>query len=318
MFPACKNRSHSTREFIEKRAALFAKVRGFFAERSVVEVDCPILGRYASVDTHIDLMQEESSGYFLHSSPEYGMKRLLAEGVGDCYQLSHVFRRGEEGLLHNPEFTMLEWYRLHVTLDQLIEETLSLLFSCLGKAPVRRFSYYDLFSHYLSLDSLTATQEQIFACLEGLGLAEGWSVGEESEVLLEYLLSSHIEAQFPRDEFIVVHPFPPSKAALSCVGERGGEQVAFRFEIYFAGVELANGYEELRDASEHRRRFARENQKREELGKQQYPVDEYFLHALEKGIPPCCGVSVGFDRLFQILLKGDSLSEAIPFSWKEA
>ncbi len=256
---------------------MLRRCRDFFAARQVLEVDVPILSRKASVDLHIDLVQATACGVpgFLHSSPEYGMKRLLAEGVGDMYQISHVFRDHERGARHTVEFMMAEWYRLGFTFEEMIEETLQFIRLFLEDLPedVDLFSYEEAFRHFVGKfpDSLEE-RDEIFAF--------------------------EIEPQFAKGKLTVVNAFPPEQAALSQVSPITG--MAERFEVYYEGIELANGYHELTDPDEQRIRFEKANQGRAQMGKQMLPVDEEFIEALERGIPDCCGVAVGFDRLMML------------------
>ena len=255
---------------------MMARCRQFFAIRGVVEVDVPILSRASSVDVYIDPVHAICCNQpaYLHTSPEYGMKRLLAEGMGDIYQLSHVFRDHEAGERHTPEFMMAEWYRVGFSFQQMIEETTDFIRLFLEEIPqeFEEFSYRDAFIHYVGRypDSM-----------------------EERDELLVF----EIEPHFGKGKLTVIRGFPPEQAALSQVNAQG---MAERFEIYYQGIELANGYHELTDALEQRRRIVRANQKREQLGKKTLPIDEEFLAALEKGVADCCGVAVGFDRLMML------------------
>ncbi len=260
---------------LEDRAALLAASRAFFAKRGVLEVDVPALSPYGSVDPHIDLIEVRSMGRrgFLHSSPEYGMKRLLAAGIGDIYQLSHVFRDLESGERHNLEFTMVEWYRLGFTLEQMIEETLDF---------VRLFVGGDR-----SFEKITFKE------------AFGGDYPEDREVR-DRLFALEIE---PHLLSTVVTDFPPDQAALAQI--EGG--VAKRFEVFYAGMELANGYLELTDAAEWRARLDNANQERRALGKAPYPIDPHL-----RDISACSGVAVGFDRLMMLRHGVQDIHEILP------
>jgi lysyl-tRNA synthetase class 2 len=309
--PASKVQMH------QQRAQMFANVRAFFSEKEVLEVDTPLLSHTAPVDTHIEVMSvafpSGEKGY-LHTSPEYAMKRLLSEGSGDIYQLSHVFRAEESGRLHNPEFTMLEWYRIGATLQFLIDETLDLIRLFLGDIPASIYTYREAFKKFVGIDYRTATAHDLKTIAEKNQLpltsdADTW----DKATFLHFLMAFLIEPKLAG--LNLIRDFPSTQAALARICEKEGQLVAERFEVYFNGIELANGFHELTDPVEQRTRFIQANLERQKLGKQTLPIDEHFLAALEKGLPDSCGVAVGFDRLLMLMLKKESLSEALPFSW---
>ncbi|MCF7852755.1 MAG: EF-P lysine aminoacylase GenX [Simkaniaceae bacterium] len=256
-------------------------MRSFFSERSILEVDTPLLNRSAALDAFIDVI-ETDQGY-LHTSPEYAMKRLLSLGAPDIYYLGHVFRKEENGRLHHHEFTMIEYYRKGWTLEQLIEETLDLISIFIPNQPVYRLSYDEAFSRYKApVDSAYLTPQ------------------EERHLIW----AMHVEPQL--QGLTVIDRFPEEEAALAKIID--GK--AMRFEMYYHGVELANGYDELSDATLQRERFTQANEKRLSMGKSSYALDELFLNALDH-LPPCVGVAIGFDRLLQIQLKAASISDVI-------
>lgn len=276
-------------EILRDRAQMLASARAFFAQNSVLEVDLPALSKRASVDAHIDLIEAICLGEraYLHSSPEYGMKRLLSEGIGDIYQISHVFRNDERGERHNPEFTLVEWYRCGFTFKEMIEETLafcSLFFD--SERPFEHLDYKEAFLLYVG--RYPSTQEE-----------------------RDPLFALEIEPHLKRT---VLTGFPPEQAVLARV--EGG--MALRFEIFFEGMELANGYHELANAHELRARFEQENRKRIADGKEAYPVDNLFLEALEQGFPDCCGVAVGFDRLMMHRHRVSEIDAILPFTWERS
>lgn len=308
---------------LKDRAQMFAKARLFFSERGVIEVDCPIISRYAAVDEHIDLIPATYANQdmcYLHSSPEYGMKRLIAEGIGDIYQLSHVFRDGEYGIKHNPEFMMAEWYRMQFSFDQMIEETVAFIRLFLGDLPFHRMTYREVFQQYAGIDYLEASVEDLKKQIHYSGMDQIHPIaGEDRDSLLNIILGLMVEPQLGRNEFFVLTHYPASQAALAQTVSHGKEQVAERFEVYFKGVELANGYHELANPQEQRKRFEEANAHREKwLGKNALPIDENFLKALKKGLPECCGVAVGFDRLMMLRHQCATLAEVIPFEWDVA
>lgn len=297
---------------------MLEKAREFFRKRSLLEVDCPIISASASVDAHIDLIpviDSEGKTRYLHSSPEYGMKRLLAEGIGDIYQLSHVFRLGEYGIKHNPEFMMAEWYRVEKPFAFIIEETLDFIRLFLGDLPSTVLTYRELFSKYAGIDYLHASDEDLIALLKQNGITPHESDKEE---LLNLILGTLIEPRLGDGELTVLAYYPSYQAALAQTTWRENEQVAERFEIYYRGVELCNGYHELANPSEQRMRLIDSNAARIKLGKKALPVDENFLQALEKGLPDSCGVAVGFDRLMMLRHNAATISKVIPFDWQMA
>jgi len=306
---------------LKDRALMFKRARLFFEELQLIEVDTPILSPTAPIDLHIDIMEtkmhDKKVGYF-HSSPEYAMKRLISAGLTDIYQISHVYRYGEEGSLHNPEFTMVEWYQKGCSFDKIIGDTLSFIRLFLGDLPVRAMSYRQMLLHFVSIDYLIATDNDLRAYIKENSDSAPSSLSTwDKDTLLQYIVSFHIEPHLGKNELFVLKYFPASQAALSQVQTLNNEKVAERFEVYFEGIELANGYHELTDATEQRKRLIESNKKRLLLGKEDLPLDHNFIAALEKGLPDCCGVAVGFDRLMMLRHKKPILSEAIAFAWSE-
>lgn len=306
---------------LKDRGQMLAKVRAFFAERNVCEVDCPILSASASVDTNIDLIHSSSQGktYYLHSSPEYGMKRLLSEGIGDIYQLSHVFRDGEHGVKHNPEFTMAEWYRIGMSFPEMIQETVDFVRLFVGNLPTSTISYREAFQRYAGIDYLKISNEELLNYLHKQNIPVYPKVIEEGRnALLNLILGTVIEPHLGKGELCALAYYPSSQAALAQIRKQGDEEVCERFEVYYQGIELSNGYHELADPIEQRSRLIEENNERIKLGKKALPMDENFIKALEKGIPDCCGVAVGFDRLMMLRHKTPRISDVIPFCWSHA
>lgn len=283
---------------VQERAEKFAAVREFFRERNVLEADTNILSKAAPIDAHIDVMQVDMGGGkigYLHTSPEYGLKKLLASGSGDIFQLGHVFRAEEESPLHSPEFTMLEWYRIGMAYEEFIEETLDLIRLFLGNLPSEKISYRKALQKYANVDFIKEDLGPYVAPFSEE--AQHWDRDTQLNLLFSHMVEPHLGAQ----KLTVITDYPASQAALAKTYELDGAAVARRFEIYFDGVELANGFDELTNAKEQRARFEEENQKRIELGKEALPIDEEFLAALEN-MPECCGVAVGFDRLMALSL----------------
>ena len=307
-------------KLLRDRSDMLRHARSFFWERGVMEVDCPALSSSACVDLHIDVMKvalsPEQTGY-LHTSPEYGMKRLLAAGIGDIYQISHVFRAGEIGPLHNPEFTMAEWYRCGFTFNAMIEETLDFIRLFLGALPAEHLTYRAAFKKYLTIDYTAATTTELLLVAQQHNLslpddASSW----DKDTLLQLLMSFIIEPHLGIDNLTVLLNFPSTQSALAQTLELPcGEKIASRFEVYYRGIELSNGYHELTDPIEQRNRFEATNTARQNAGKDPLRIDEKLLDALRRGMPDCCGVAVGFDRLMLLRHQQTTLASVLPFVW---
>lgn len=308
------------------RAAVNAKIRHFFADKNVLEVETPMLSQAAVSDPYLVPMQTEVSApgkpqktYFLHTSPEYPMKRLLAAGSGSIYQLGKVFRNDECGRRHNPEFTLLEWYRVGFDEQQLMDEVEALITfvdaEISEQGAFSRLTYRSAFQQFLSFDPHKVT-------LEWLQEQVKTQVSPELELAdidscLDILMSHVIEPQLQHPTFI--YDYPASMSALAAVHKDGqGTFVARRFELYMAGIELANGYFELTHADEQQRRFANDQQKRQAFTGDVLPTDQYLLAALEQGMPSCAGVALGVDRLLMLLLNVNDISQVISFDGDNA
>lgn len=302
---------------LRARAAMLQTARSFFSQRNITEVDCPLITSKASVDPHIDLIPtfHPSGNRYLHSSPEYGMKRLLSLGIGDIYQLAHVFRQEEVGRKHNPEFMMAEWYRLGFSFEEMIEETLQFC-QLFVDAPFEILSYRDAFKLYTNIDPFTATKEDLenYIVSNNLPIYSG-AKEEGKDALLNLILALEIEENLGKNRFCALAYYPSSQAALAKTRLIDGALVAERFEVYYNGMELANGYHELIDPIEQEKRLHEANTHRKLLGKEELPIDDFFLKALKQGMPDCCGVAVGVDRLMMLKFNKSSISEVIPFGW---
>jgi lysyl-tRNA synthetase class 2 len=305
--------------FLKERALMMKKAREFFEERQITEVDCPALSASASVDTHIDLIACHPAGSerrFLHSSPEYGMKRLLSIGMGDIYQLSHVFRDGEYSTKHNPEFMMAEWYRCGFSFEEMIEETCDFIRLFVGPVEREICSYKDIFLKHTGIDPFTATSEILLQYIKDQGVEPPYNPLENTkDDLLSFIVASFIDPHLGKGCLTITAYFPPSQAALAKVRPQGEHLVAERFEIFYHGLELANGYHELQEAGEQKKRLVEANECRKKLGKEALPIDTLFLEALEKGLPSSCGVAVGFDRLMMLRCKTRAIADVIPWEW---
>ncbi|MEX1221169.1 MAG: elongation factor P--(R)-beta-lysine ligase [Idiomarina sp.] len=312
-------RPTATLTMLEQRAQLLRQIREFFFERKVLEVETPALSAFGVSDVHLQNLTVRSANsnfppLFLHTSPEYAMKRLLAAGCGSIYQLAKVFRDDEQGRFHNPEFTLLEWYRVGFDDVQLMDEIDSLMQQVLGSPPARRISYQQLFLEELEIDPLSV---DAFADLQDVLLvhpeiADLVKHETQLDTLLQLAMATIIEPYFSQREPIFVYDFPASQAALAKL-DTNNPKVAKRFELYFKGVELANGFAELTEASIQRKRFEQDNNRRRELGLTEVASDERFLAALEAGLPECAGVALGIDRLLMLKAGATHIDEVLAF-----
>lgn len=299
MFP------ESIKSRLEIRAQMLSKARDFFQKRNVLEVDVGTLMKNAPIDANIDCFSVEGGHAYLHTSPEYALKRLLSSGVGDCYFLGHVYRKEEHGRYHNPEFTMVEWYRIGFSFSEMIQETAEFLFLFFGYLPISTISYQEAFEKFVGIDIKSIPLETLQSIA-----GQKWSEKE----CLQYLLSHKIEPHLGYKELTILIDYPPDEAALAKTETTQNETVAKRFEIYYQGIELANGYDELADAEELQKRFEKINVEREISGKERYTLDEKFLASL-KTFPECSGVALGFDRALMLYMKEKSIKDVIPFAW---
>ena len=315
---------------LHKRAALLAQLRAFFAARAVLEVDTPALMPTTATDLYIDsfclnpaaassegLESGDQSQLYLQTSPEFPLKRLLAAGSGAIYQLGKVFRNEQASPQHSREFTMLEWYRPGFTLEQLMDEVELLVNEVLtyfspeckiAPAQFPRLSYRDIFFQHLSIDPHRASDEAITRAVDAHIDLEAANLSRTDK--LQLLLSHCIEPLLPPACFIT--DYPAAQAALAQVEpDAQGDLVARRFELFVNGMELANGYYELTDAQEQRRRFDADNDKRSAQGKETLPIDEALLAALEHGLPACAGVALGVDRLLMVAIGAERIEQVL-------
>lgn len=303
---------------LRARAKLLADLRAFFVTRDVLEVDTPLLCRAGVSDPAIEPLRVtdseiSASPLFLQTSPEFAMKRLLASGCGPIYQLGKVFRDGEVGRRHNPEFTMLEWYRPDFDLAAMMDEVGTLVAQVLSRPDWCCVSYQDIFRETLNLDPWDIEPGELqSAARERLELGD---MELEGDAWLDLLMSHCIEAELKNRGLIFIYDYPATQAALARTVMRGARPVAERFELYVDGLELANGYRELLDAEELERRALQDNKQRQHHGQLARQLDPLLLAAMRSGLPDCSGVALGVDRLLMCLLGADSLSEVLPFDW---
>lgn len=317
------------RQSLSLRAKTYALIRAFFAERAVLEVDTPILGQGATTDVNIESFDTGFTGpghggarrRFLRTSPEFWHKRLLAEGVGDCYELGRVFRNGEFGRRHNPEFTLLEWYRVGWDHHRLMDEVEVLVrtvfaFGGRGAGASERISYRNLFRRHLEIDPLTVPDDELHRLTAGFWVDAGRL---DRDGCLDVLMTHRIEPALADNTLTFVHDYPASQAALARTRkDADGQRVAERFELYIGHLELANGFNELADADEQRLRFGADNRAREQRGIEPLPPDPRFLAALELGMPACAGVALGVDRLLMAIIGTDDIRDVLAFTFSEA
>ena len=306
---------------MRQRASLLATLRQFFAVRSVLEVETPLLCRSGITDPAIEPFvvvsgDSQQLPRFLQTSPEYAMKRLLAAWGQPIYQISKAFREGEAGARHNPEFSLLEWYRPGFDHHQLMAEVADLVQCCLGARALQKFSYRQLFQERLQLDPFTATSTMLEAVVRR-HLDPG-NLSGDRDLWLDLLMSHVLEPQLGRDAICFIYDYPVSQAALARVVQADDVQVGQRFELYVEGMELANGYCELTDAHEQRQRFERDNLVRRERGQCERPVDESLLQALMHGLPECSGVALGIDRLLMLASGVSDIRKVLAFDWERS
>ena len=300
---------------LRARAALLAKVRAFMSSRSVLEVDTPSLGQFAITDPNVELFEVATPDgtRFLQSSPEYAMKRLLASGSGDIFQLGKVFRSGEHGGRHNPEFVMLEWYRIDWTHYQLMREVAELIAETLRLSTWQIWSLDSLLDHFCQINLHDATKLELKVAAENAGIDV---VGDLDKLdYLDLLMTHVVEPGIASWGLVFIVDFLEQQAALSRIIERGDYSVAARFEAYVHGVELANGYWEESDPDALVGRFEADNDQRVFRGQPVREIDERLISASRAGVPDCAGVAVGFDRLLMLARGRAELSQVMPFSW---
>ncbi|MEP4486123.1 MAG: EF-P lysine aminoacylase EpmA [Halioglobus sp.] len=307
---------------LRSRSALLSQVRQFFAQREVLEVETPLLCSFGVTDPSLEPLKVQQGASlsggerYLQTSPEYAMKRLLAQYPEPIFQISRAFRDGEAGARHNPEFSLLEWYRPGWNHHQLMEEVAQLCMACLGEKPVSRYTYRELFLFFLNVDPFVETDAALRA-LAGEHIDIGSMEGER-DLWLDLLLSHLIEPQLRASGLCFVYDYPASQAALARVDTTGEYDVGHRFELYVDGVELANGYWELADAREQRVRFEADNARRRNVGQPERPIDPYFMEALEAGFPDCSGVALGVDRLLMLQTGCEDIRDVLAFDWKRS
>jgi len=306
---------------LRKRAEILSQIRNFFYQRNILEVETPLLCSASIPDPNIHSLQTQClvagqaypKTFYLQTSPEFAMKRLLAAGSGSIFQIGKAFRDAEMGSYHNPEFTMLEWYHLNFDHQQLMNEMDELLQVVLKTKPAERLSYQELFERYIGVNPHTATPAILSDKLQEFSINIDQHALMGGDDYLNLLMTHTIEPELGREKPIFVYDYPASQSALARLRKTASYQVAERFEVYYHGTELANGFHELTDAMEQKKRFEQEQEKRVAQGLSPMPLDAHFLAALEQGLPDCAGVALGVDRLIMLALGVSDIQEVITF-----
>lgn len=309
---------NAAKEALEQRAHILTTLRQFFAERGVLEVDTPLLSHATVTDPHVMgiPVPYQNQMLYLQTSPEYAMKRLLANGSGPIYQICKAFRQGDLGKLHNPEFTMLEWYRPGFDHHDLMDEMDVLLQIILKTPSAERLTYADMFKKFLGINPHLARLDELIECAAHY-VPSFTDKLSDGNAWLDLLMTHCIEPQLGKDRPLFIYDFPISQAALAKIRQET-PPVASRFEVYFKGIELANGFHELQQVEEQRKRFQGDLAYRTQHGLPLVPLDERFLASLQHGIPDCSGVALGIDRLVMLALGKTSLSDVMSFVFERA
>jgi elongation factor P--(R)-beta-lysine ligase len=315
-------------ELLHLRAQMFQKIRQFFAEKSVLEVETPLLCRAIGTDPNLDFfttgyhLQPAQQTLFLQTSPEFAMKRLLAAGSGSIYQICKAFRNGESGRFHNPEFTLLEWYRVGYNLSQLMDEVDSLIALLLGETKAlqatQRISYQNLFQQYTGLNPIVFSCEQYTCYAQDCGLIDAPTLcGQDHTLWLDLIFSHQIQPHLGHNALCMVYGYPACMPSLARINENDSA-ITERVELFINGVELGNGYYELGDALEQEQRFDKEIAARRASNRPSVIKDERLLAALDAGLPDCSGIAIGLDRILMLLSKCAAIDNVLAFSISKA
>ncbi|HEY5603738.1 MAG TPA: EF-P lysine aminoacylase EpmA [Gammaproteobacteria bacterium] len=314
-------------DVLRLRAAVYQSIREFFQQRDVLEVDTPSLSKASVTDPNIQSFETRFQGggatpqqrMYLITSPEFHMKRLLAAGSGSIYQICHVFRQSELGTQHNPEFTLLEWYRVGMGYRALMQEAaelVSLLLKCELAEP-EYLTYQEVFQRYAELDPLSATLDELQQRARQAGLSLPTNDRDNKDLYLDFLMSIKVQPCLGRQRLTFVHEYPASQCALARVA-RHNNRVAERFELFLEGRELANGFHELEDARQQLLRFQAEQDRRAQQNLPLPEIDQRLLAALAAGFPDCSGVALGLDRLIQFMSVKNTLGDILAFPFNRA
>lgn len=316
-------------EMLKTKARLLSKLRAFFAEKDILEVQTPVLSQAGNTEPTVETFvteQHENSKHkiqpsFLNTSPEFAMKRLLAAGYGSIYQITPAFRQDEQGKRHNPEFTLLEWYRIDFDHHALMGEVNALLrfitkdFLTLERSQF--FSYQNAMIKFAEVDPFNATTEELKEATTKAGIDAVGMDDVPRDTWLDLLMSQVVEKNLPLNCPVFIYDYPASQAALAKI-RKGSPDVAERFELYINGMELANGFHELSDAKEQEQRFHKDHGIRKKSGLQGIPADYNLIAALKHGLPECAGVAIGLDRLLMVLTGAEHINEVLTFPFDRA
>lgn len=315
-------------EYLQLRANTLSAIRAFFAERKVLEVETPVLANAIGTDPQLDFFTTEfcftpeAQRLYLQTSPEFAMKRLLASGSGSIYQICKAFRNGEAGRFHNPEFTLLEWYRENFDLNQLMQEIIDLMvylfkpYKALDK--ITRISYQEVFSRFTGLDALNFSYQNYIACAEYHKLPEAVLIcGQDHSLWLDFLFTHLVQPQFSMRELVLVYGYPACQSSLARINTEN-PLITDRVEIFINSVELGNGYYELLDSVELERRFDSEIKYRHEHDLPSVMKDQRLLSAMKNGLPDCSGMAIGLDRVLMLLAECSSIEDILSFSISRA
>lgn len=316
-------------EMLKAKARLLSKLRAFFAEKDILEVQTPVLSQAGNTEPTIEIFvtqEHENSAHniqpsFLNTSPEFAMKRLLAAGYGSMYQITPAFRQDEQGKRHNPEFTLLEWYRIDFDHHALMGEVNALVrFVAEDFLKLERsdfFSYQDAMIKFAEVDPFNATNEELRQATIKAGIDAVGMDDAAQDTWLDLIMSEVVEKNLPLNRPVFIYDYPASQAALAKI-RKGKPDVAERFELYINGLELANGFHELSDAEEQAQRFKQQQQQRKESGQQGIPADYHLIEALKHGMPECAGVAIGLERLLMVLTGTEHINEVLTFPFDRA
>lgn len=314
-------------EHLRLRAQMLASIRRFFAERSVLEVETPLLSHSIGTDPQLEFFTTEyclppmQESLFLQTSPEFAMKRLLAAGCGSIYQICKAFRNGESGRFHNPEFTLLEWYRVGFSLQQLMDEIAELigqLFDGLLSSEVQRFSYQEVFQQYTGLDPLEFSYQHYCAYALLNQLPDAASICEyDHATWLDFIFSHKVQPFLGENALCLVYGYPACQPSLARINYHDA-RIVERVELFINGVELGNGYYELVNADEQNRRFDSEIAIRQQKKRPAVVKDQRLISALSSGLPDCSGVAIGLDRLLMLLSNSLTIDDVLGFAVSRA
>jgi lysyl-tRNA synthetase class 2 len=313
---------------LKMRAEMLSTIRQFFAKKQVLEVETPLLGWAIGTDPELDYFATEHSvtpgqaSMFLQTSPEFAMKRLLAAGSGCIYQICKAFRRGETGRFHNPEFTILEWYRLDFDVQQMMDETVDLLIELLAPTlainKIEKLRYQTIFEQHTGIDPISAQLPDFIACARQHHLFEAEKIcGKDLSCWLDFLFSHLVQPALASQTICLIYEYPACQAALARLNANNPE-LADRFEVFVNGVELGNGYFELADFEEQTERFAKDGLIRKTRGKAAVQPDRRFLAALKQGLPNCSGIAIGLDRVLMLMANATHIDEILSFPLQRA